>query len=135
MNQKFRTTQIIHLALVAGLIFAYIIVGEITSFNKLKMPVINSTNIVYSLIPLIVLVVSNILFKFNLKQIDKKNKLEENHLEYQTALIIRYAIIEAGAFILLFVFPDFKLFGVLLIIYLVMLRPSVNQMKRDLDII
>lgn len=132
MNEKIKTLQIIHLAICAGTILAYFFVGEIT-IEKLKIPAVSTISIIYALIPVLAYVISSFLFKSQIKQIDPKLKLEEKLPFYQAASIMRWAILEGAAFILLFLEPDFILFGILIIVYLIFLRPTEERINNDLS--
>lgn len=132
MTEKIKTLQIIHLAICAGTILVYFFVGEI-SIETLKIPKIDSSSIIYALIPVFAFVLSTFLFKSQLKQIDPKLKLEDKLPIYQTASIMRWAVLEGAAFILLFLKLDFILFGFLIIIYLIFLRPTEDRITNDLS--
>lgn len=132
MTEKIKTLQIIHLAICAGTILAYFLLGEI-SVEKLSIPTIDSSSVVYVAIPVLAFVLSGILFKTQLKQIDPKLKLEDKLPIYQAASIMRWAILEGAAFLILFLKPEFILFGILIIIYLVFLRPTEDRITNDLS--
>ena len=134
MQEKIKTLKIIHLALCAGLIMAYIIIGQITSFEALKLPEIDNDSIVYLLIPFMAFSISNLLFKSQLKKAHPKASLEENLPVYQTACIMRWAILEGAAFVLLILKKEFIVFGILLIAYLLFLHPTEEKIKKDLNI-
>lgn len=132
MNEKIKTLQIIHLGICAGTIIAYFIVGDI-SLEKLNIPAIDSNSILYLVIPVLAFVLSSILFKAQLKQIDPKLKLEDKLPVYQAASIMRWAVLEGAAFLILFIKPEFILFGILLIAYLLYLRPTEERITNDLS--
>ncbi|KAF2342188.1 MFS transporter [Flavobacterium tistrianum] len=132
MNEKIRTLQIIHFGICAGTIIAYFIVGDI-SLETLNIPAIDSNSILYLIIPVLAFVLSSILFKAQLKQIDPKLKLEDKLPVYQTASIMRWAVLEGAAFLILFIKPEFILFGILLIVYLIYLRPTEERITNDLS--
>lgn len=132
MIEKIKALQIIHIGICAGTIIAYFIVGDI-SLETLQVPNIDSASIIYLAIPVLAFVLSSILFKAQLKQIDPKLKLEDKLPIYQTASIMRWAVLEGAAFIILFLKPDFILFGILLIIYLLFLRPTEEKINNDLS--
>lgn len=133
MNEKIKTLQIIHLAVCAGTILVYFFVGEL-SIEKLKtIPSINSSSAIYLSIPVLAFVLSTFLFRSQLKQVDPKLKTEDKFPIYQTASITRWAILEGAAFLILFLKSDFVLFGVLIIIYLVFLRPTEERINNDLN--
>ncbi|CAM3603043.1 MFS transporter [Flavobacterium chungbukense] len=132
MTEKIKTLQIIHLAICAGTILAYFFVGEI-SLEKLKIPDVSTLSIIYTLIPILAYIISTFLFRSQIKQIDPKLKLEDKLPFYQAASIMRWAILEGAAFILLFLKPDYILFGFLIIVYLIFLRPTEERIKNDLS--
>lgn len=132
MTQKIKTLQIIHLAVCAGTILVYFFLGEL-SIEKLKnIPSIDSSSIAYVFIPVLAFVLSAFLFKSQLKQIDPKLKTEDKLPVYQTASIMRWTVLEGAAFLILFLKPDFILFGILIIIYLIFLRPTEERINNDL---
>lgn len=132
MTEKIKTLQIIHLAICAGTIVAYYILGDL-SIEKLRIPVIDSSSLVYVAIPVLAFVISSFLFKSQLKQIDPKLKLEEKFPIYQTASIMRWAVLEGATFLILILKPDYILFGILILIYLIFLRPTAERIDNDLS--
>lgn len=132
MTQKIKTLQIIHLAICAGIVVVYFMLGNL-SIESLTITSIDSSEIVYVLIPILAFILSNFLFKSQLKQANLKLNLEENLPIYQTASIIRWAILEGAAFVILFVSPKFQLLGILLIVYLAFLRPTEERINNDLQ--
>ena len=133
MTEKLKTIKIIHLAICAGIIITYFIIGDLSSLENLKLPIIDTSSMIYLLIPVSSVFLSNILYKFQIKNIDKKLKTEEKIPYYQTASIIRLAILEGAAFLILFLKPDFLLFGILIILYIIFLRPTEQQFRRDFE--
>lgn len=132
MTEKIKALQIIHLAICTGTVIAYFIVGDI-SLETLQIPIIDSASALYLVIPILALVLSSILFKTQLKQIDPKLKLEDKLPVYQAASIMRWAVLEGAAFLILFIKPEFIIFGILLIIYLIFLRPTEDRITNDLS--
>ena len=133
MKEKLKTIQVIHLALTFGCIIAYYMLGDLNSLDKLVPPAINTASIIYILIPVMAFGVSNFLFKNFISKIDTKLSLEEKFGAYQTACIIRWAVLEGAAFFLLIIKPDFLIFGILLIVYLASLRPTAHKIKSHLN--
>lgn len=132
MEEKLKTIKIIHLALCAGLVMAYILVGNVTSIN-FNMPPLNQSNIIFVLIPVVAYILSNFMFKTQLKNIDRTLKPEDNMAAYQTASLIRWAILEGAAFIILVLNKDFVLFGVLIVLYLALIHPTAHRIQSDLS--
>lgn len=135
MQQQLKVFKIIHLALVAGLILAYIIIGNLLDTGNLQLPTINSDSLIYLLIPIAAYIISNLLFKMLISKIDAKLSFEEKLPAYQSASIVRWAIIEGAAFIILILKPELLIFGGLLIVYLILLMPTESRIKSDLNIL
>ena len=64
MNQKIKTLKIIHLALVAGVTFAYFLIGDFKNILNLE---IDNSSLIYSFIPAAAYVLSNFIFNNVLK--------------------------------------------------------------------
>ncbi len=133
MTEKLKTIKIIHLAICAGIIIAYFIIGDLSSLENLKMPSIDKASIIYLLIPILSVFLSNFLYKSQVNNIDSKLRLEEKIPFYQTASFIRLAVLEGAAFLILFLKPDFLIFGILIIIYIIFLRPTETQFRKDFE--
>ena len=133
MTEKLKTIKTIHLAICAGVIIAYFMIGDLSSLENLKMPSIDKASVIYLLIPISSIFLSNLLYKSQVKNIDSKLKLEEKIPFYQTASIIRLAVLEGTAFLILFLKPDFLIFGILIIIYIIFLRPTETQFRKDCE--
>ena len=132
-EQQIKTIQIIHMALTLGVTLAYFFLSNLTSFNDLFiLPEIDKNSIYIGIIPIIAYIFSNIMFKSMLSKIDKKLKIESNLGAYQTASLVRWAILEGAAFIIIMYNPKFILFGAMLIVYLALLRPSERTIIQDL---
>lgn len=132
MNQKIKVLQIIHLGICAGIIVAYLFVGDF-QIEILNIQSIDSSEMIYFVIPILALFLSNFLFKSQLKQVNPKLKPEDNLPIYQTASIIRWAVLEVAALVLLFLKPKLLILGILIIIYLVSLRPTEDKIVSELS--
>ncbi|WP_194767222.1 MFS transporter [Tamlana sp. I1] len=133
MNQKLKTIKIIHFAICAGVIAAYVFLGNLTSFENLNFPVLDASSIMYLIIPISAIFLGNFLYASQKKNVDRKLSLEERIPFYQSATIIRLAILEGAAFLILFLKPEFIVFGILIILYMIFLRPTENQFKKDFE--
>ena len=133
MEQQLKIFKIIHLTLIAGLILAYYFLGDLGNLTELSFPTVNSKNYIYLFIPIAAFIVSNLLFKHFVSKIDNNLSVQQKLVSYQTASIIRWAILEGAAFLILLSYPEFLLFGILLIVYLALLIPTEARIKRDLN--
>jgi len=95
----------------------YYVLGNVNLLDKLAPPKIDTTSVIYILIPALSFGISNYIFKSLISKIDTKLSLEEKIAPYQSASIIRWAILEGAAFLIIIIKPDFLIFGVLLFIW------------------
>jgi hypothetical protein len=133
MKEKLKIIKTMHLFLVAGLAIAYFLIGDLESMNFLEYKEIDASNFIYIVVPIIAIILGNYLYKDLLKNVDKRLKLAEKIGTYQTASLIRWAIIEGAAFFILLHNTEFVLIGMFLILYLLFLKPSEQKMKLDFE--
>lgn len=133
MDQKIKTLKTIHLAICAGVTLAYFFMGHF-SIEEFKNYSLDSDKLVYIAIPIVAFMVSQFLFKSQLKQINPKLTIEEKMPFYQSASIVQWAILEGAAFLVLFVDPGVPVFGIFLILYLVFLSPTADKITNDLSV-
>ncbi|QXP73470.1 MFS transporter [Tenacibaculum sp. HL-MS23] len=131
MNQKIKTLKIIHLALIAGVTLAYFLIGDFKNILNLE---IDNASLIYSFIPAVAYVLSNFIFKNTLNKIKEGDSDDEKFAIYQSASIFKWAIIEAACFIILLLKPDFILFGVILLFYMILLAPKEDKIYQLLKI-
>ena len=131
MLQKIKTLKIIHLAMVAGVTLAYFIIGDFENILNLE---IDEASLVYSFIPAVAYVLSNFIFKNILNNIKEGDNDDEKFAIYQTASIIKWAVLEGACFLILVLKPDFLLFGVILLFYMILLAPKEDKIFQLLKI-
>ncbi|MEX6627059.1 MFS transporter [Tenacibaculum salmonis] len=131
INQKIKTLKIIHLALIAGVTLAYFLMGDFKNILKIE---IDDASLIYSFIPAVAYVLSNFIFKNTLKGIKKESTDDEKFAIYQSASIFKWAILEIACFLILLLKPDFILFGVILLFYMILLAPKEDKIFQLLDI-
>lgn len=134
MKDKFTPIKIIHFALCTGVGLGYFILGEVYQLDFLHFPKIDTTSLIYLTIPVSAVYAGNFMYKNILNKVDPKLPKESRIGTYQTAVIVRLAILEGAAFAILFLKKELLLFGVLLIAYMAFLRPSEDAMKRDFNL-
>ena len=131
MSQKIKTLKYIHLAILAGVILIYILLGDI-SLDTSDIPELDSTFLLYLMIAIVAIVLGNFLFKSQLKQVDRNKSVEDNFGIYQGASIIRWAILEGAAIVILFLAPDYWVLGIIVIAVLAFYRPTEGKMEGEL---
>ncbi|MEM6895597.1 MAG: MFS transporter [Bacteroidota bacterium] len=135
MKDKFTPIKIIHFALCTGVALAYFLIGEVYKLDFLELPEIDTTGLIYLTIPFSAFFAGNVMYKNMLKNVDPKLPMESRIGTYQTAVIVRLAILEGAAFAILFLKKELLLIGLLLIVYMAFLRPSEDAMKRDFHLV
>jgi hypothetical protein len=133
MQSPLKTLQIVHMALVTGVTMAYIVIGQINSLEFFNISKLNNTSLLVVLGVVMVALISNLIYNQVLMQISKTATNQEQFAKYQTANIIRLAILEGTALLILFLQNDVLFMGLLLIVYMILLRPTENRMKHDLN--
>ncbi|WP_420602624.1 hypothetical protein [Flagellimonas sp.] len=135
-----RTLSIIHLGLIAGpLVF-----GLIVYFNS-QSTHINFSNtddmflIVIPIFALSSIFLGNFIFGQSIKNIARTSSLRQKLVRFQTASIIRYALVEAAAFFGIIAYYMtgnlvFMLISAILILYFFMLRPTREKIIRTLNL-
>jgi len=130
MAERIRTIQIIHMAICVGVILVYIFVGQFT-IEQLKGQEIDSNEYVYIVVPFVAFFLSNFVYKNQLKKVDANARLEGKFPVILTASLIRWSILEGAAFLVLFIAPDLVIFGIVLILYLISLRPTERKFRSE----
>jgi hypothetical protein len=136
--QLVKTTSIIHLALTAGqILFAAI------TFIIPKKPTTNTGNdMLIFIVPVMAIscfAAGHLLFKTLLDKIDVQSPLKAKLISYQSATIIRLALLEGPS---LFAIVSFMLTGNMvfigiaaaIILYFIYLRPSKQKIEDDLNL-
>ncbi|PHQ61548.1 MAG: MFS transporter [Maribacter sp.] len=135
MKEKLKAIKTIHIALISGIALAYFILGDLQTLDFLKISKIESSTFIYLLIPISAIFLGNLLYKQQLKKVGNNLTLEEKIAPYQTASLIRWAMLEGAAFFILFVKKEFIIVGLFLILYMVFLKPSEEGIKRDFKMV
>ncbi|QEC74930.1 hypothetical protein [Mucilaginibacter ginsenosidivorax] len=144
-----KTTSIIHLALIAGQVL-FMIMAFITNKNTIYFDYKNSRNDVYFyIVPLLAVmgtVAGGFLFNQQLGKFHQQSAgaginrtLSEKLKAYQSALIVRYALLEGPSLfgIVCFLITGnlfYLLISACLIITMISLRPSVNATEAYLQL-
>ena len=131
MNERLKTLKIIHIALCVGVTMTYFFLGNLQTLDFLTIPKIDTSSYIYLLIPMSAIFLGNMVYKQQLKNVDAGLKPEERVGVYQTASIIRWAMLEGAAFLVLFLKKELILIGLFVILYMVFTKPSEEGMKRD----
>src|SRR5690606_3820685 len=77
MNDKLNILKYIHIALATGLCLAYLFLGNLTQPEAWKLPQFEQNTVIYLAIPLVAMVLSNVVFKLQLKNIPPKHLLKK----------------------------------------------------------
>ena len=102
-REYFRTLQIIFYSLIAGqVIFGLVafFIHQSMTMNPSEKELRDILKFVIPVIMLITYLISNSLFKKNIKTAPGRKSLAEKMNDYRAALVIRYAIMESASFLL-----------------------------------
>jgi len=135
-----KSMSIIHAALLAGQLLFIITAFGISS--KVHFTVSDTEDVFIFIVPLLAIagfMGGYILFKRKLKELQAKNSLGEKMVAYQTALIIRFALLEGPSLFGIVAFMQtgnlfFLVISALLMLYFFSLRPTRDKMEIDLDL-
>ncbi|MDE3743245.1 MFS transporter [Maribacter polysaccharolyticus] len=133
MKEKLQTLKIVHFALCIGVTLAYFVVGDFTISTLLEFPELDTEAMVFICIAIAAVLMGNFLFKAQLEKIDRKKSLEEKIPYYQSAALVRWALMEGAAFLILFLKPGLVVFGIFIIAYMVFLHPTEARIKNELQ--
>ncbi len=137
----FKTLQILHFALLGGQLMVTGVFAFMVHYYLVQTDVNFPTNIIYLtlLLPVLGVLGSNFLFKIFLKRIPDKAPIREKLTSYQTALLVRYAILEMPTLMLLVLYflcgNQFLILAALLAAaYFLMMKPSEIGLIEDLEL-
>ena len=134
MKEKLQILKIIHIAICLGVIVLCSILIDTTNLSTLKLDLFS---LIFISVPISFIFIGNQLYKSTLKNTDKSLSIEDKVPSYQQASIIRWAILEGAVFFCLIYSliqqNNFSIIGILLISYIIYLRPSEYQMKKDFE--
>ncbi|WP_296383040.1 hypothetical protein [Winogradskyella sp.] len=135
-----KTITIIYYAYCAAILIFGIVALYITENVEIKIA--DSEDPFFYLVPVFAIAIaflSHFLFQKNLKKTQEKSTLKEKLVQYQSARIIRYAMLEAPALLGIVIFiitsnPFYLLIAAIVLAYLVLLRPTKPILKEDLNL-
>lgn len=135
-----KTLTLIHAALVFGLV-AFGAVSYFYGVGFVGQFEVHGDPFIY-IIPMVAMLGyfgSKILFKKQLETIEKSDSLASKLAKYQTASIVKYALIEGPTILALVIFMDngYTLYfsiAICLVLYLAVQRPTKDKLIQDLDL-
>lgn len=112
MKEKFRVFIIIYAALLSGIIVMAFLTGAI-DFEKIFR--LSEEELPYLFIPVAAIILSELLYRNTMKQLDSKTDEDSRAGVYQTASLIRWAILEGAAMVCILL-PGIPAFNILLLV-------------------
>jgi hypothetical protein len=142
LNSKayFKALSILHLAMVAGVVFFGLIVALLVAINTITSINSTFTNFFYYVVPVLTilgLIASNIVFKNRLKQTRDNYELRTRMTNYRGALIIKYALLEGPAIFAIIASLitgtiSFLAYAGLMVVLMLYARPGIQKTFNDL---
>lgn len=146
-NQKetvgnyFKANKIVYIAMVTGLVFFALIsfLLQLQGFGTIGNNISKLAVYIIPVIALIGLISSTLLFKRKLEECRTKQNLREKLIEYRSALIIKFGIVEGTTFLAVISYlltGELILLAVagLLIIVFITYIPTKDKLYNDLDL-
>ena len=135
-----RTFSIIHLALVAGVAIFGLMIYMQTTEQELNLDY--SGDVMFFVVPILAIagiIAGNFLYAKHIKKLDSKTTLLEKLNGFQTASIIRYALLEGPALLGIVAFLNegnqyFLIISLVLLAWLIAQRPTRDKVERDLKL-
>lgn len=126
MKEKFKIFRTMYFALLTGVILA-LIFGVDVSLSSIGA--ISESQYVYLLIPIVGIIGSQLLFNSSFKRLNDRH--ENKIANYQTASLMRWAVLEAAAFISIFDEEIPQINAVIIIFYFMMILPTFDKFQKD----
>ena len=133
-----RTFNLIHLALVAGLVVPGLMMYLQTKNQELSFNY--SGDVMFFVVPAMAIggiLAGKYLYKNIINGLVSKNTLKEKLNGFQTASVIKYALLEGPALLGIVAFMDegnqyFLIISLFLVLWLIAQRPTRDKVERDL---
>lgn len=133
-----KTIRIIHIALVAGVLMFGFVMFSITENQKMDLSY--TGDVMFFVVPIMAIAgifVGNYIYGNHIKGLASKNTLREKLAGFQTASIIKYALLEGPALLGLVAFMNdgnqyFLIISLFLLGWLILQRPTRDKIERDL---
>lgn len=131
MQQRIVTVKIIHIALIAFVIIACFVLGDLKYITNAKL---DASNFAFLLIPVVAYFFGNYMFQNVFKGINEMQSTEDKMLIYIRASIVRWAILEVVCFFILIIKPELLIINVVVLLFMMYLRPSKDHIKQTLNL-
>lgn len=133
-----KTISILHIVLVAGVLMFGFVMFSITENQKMDLSY--TGDVMFFIVPIMAIAgifVGNYLYRNIIKRQASKNTLREKLAGFQTASIIKYALLEGPALLGLVAFMNdgnqyFLIISLFLLGWLILQRPTRDKIERDL---
>jgi len=141
-KEFFRLASIIHLALVLGIVlFGSVVYFFIVDYQQVDTQSEFAKLLVYLVPGLVIggIIASNLVYRIKLNEVRFIGDLKTKMLGYQSALIVRYMLLDGPAlFALVAIFitnnTNYMVYAGLMVVLLVLKRPTRKSAVMDLDL-
>jgi len=141
-KEYFRTLQIIHLALIAGLLFFGLLAVFLINSGEFIVELKELKKTFFILVPVFVIggyLGGRILFKKSMETAGKKESLPEKMADYRSALIVKYALLEGPSMLAIIAYLltgdlSFIIIAAFIIAIFLTLRPNAGRAISDLNL-
>ena len=139
-NKFIKVLSFIHLGLLSGLVF-FLMIAIFSTKEAMAISLRSDVTLlyVYPFIAIGAVVMSFVFSSALVKKAQQKDTLRSMLIAYQTAIIVRFFCVESAAFIGIIFYmmtnnAAFLAIVVLLILFLILWRPSLSRVESELEL-
>jgi hypothetical protein len=142
LEENLRNNFVIWAALVIGQVFFCLISVYLVKYGEMKVDQPDLTKILLYIVPIMAIICvfsSSYIFKLRLIALKDKTDLNAKFIDYRSALIVRWALLEGPSF---FAIVSYLLTGnyfllslsMLIIIFFILIMPNKARLEADLEL-
>lgn len=131
MNQKIRSGQMIHLAQIIGFCIFNYVLGDFKNLDKF---IIDSSNFVFFLTPILAYFLGIYLSNKRLEKVTQEQPTSEKLTTYVSSFVLRWAPLEIAGFLILISKPELINLNIGVLILLILIRPTKVNAKTTLNL-
>lgn len=142
LGENIRNNQVVWSALVIGQLFFGAVAVYLVNFGGVKVEIPDLNKSLLYIIPTIAIISvfgSSYIFKMRLVALKDKTDLNAKFLDYRSALIVRWALLEGPSFLAIVAFiltGNYLLLSIaaLIILFFIFIMPSKSKLESDLEL-
>lgn len=133
----YKSTNIVFLGIIGGLAAVTIFFYLNQQKSEFDFNVKDSKFFISAALTLAAIPFSSFMYSWFKKKITAEMPLSEKFAKYQTASLVRFALLELTAFLIIFFLQDSKIYFVFpffIVVYMIFLKPSKEKMMDEMNL-